>query len=50
MVDVPFKPIMNEDIKHMHKDLFNEQSFNSFNPDLLHLEIINYLIMTQNRT
>ena len=33
MVDVPFKPVMNEDIKHMHKDLFIEQSFNSFNPD-----------------
>jgi hypothetical protein len=33
VVDVPFKPVMNEDIKHMHKALFNEQSFNSFNPD-----------------
>ena len=24
---------MNEDIKHMHKDLFNEQEFNQFNPN-----------------
>ena len=33
IVDVPFKPVMNEDIKHMHVGLFNEESFNIFNPD-----------------
>ena len=33
VVEVPFKPLMNEDIKHMHKGLFNEQEFNQFNPN-----------------
>ena len=33
VVDVPFKPIMNEDIKHMYKELFKEENFNTFNPD-----------------
>ena len=32
VVDVPFKPIMNEDVNHMYNGLFNKEEFDNFNP------------------
>ena len=40
---------MNEDIKHMHKELFKEENFNTFNPDPTPQSGKQFLIMIQNK-